>query len=197
MRRNFDWHDSVNLVNGWDTPAPCENSALYGACERGDVKKVRQILESERRESIDLPEHLGWTPLLIAVAQQHADIAELLLQRGSNPNVANFHGRTPLCFAARYGNQNLVDLLLRFGANADYRDGFFFEPPLEAAALAGNIEIVNQLLEVGADPAAKSHTGSTALHAAQNAGHGEIAAILRQAIRARAEPQPKPPGAIT
>ena len=49
---------------------------------------------------------------MIAVANQHVAIVDLLLERGADPNRGNLFCRNPLMFAARYGNLRLTETLL-------------------------------------------------------------------------------------
>jgi len=47
-------------------------------------------------------------------------------------------------------------------------------------AYAGNVELVNVLLENGADPKAKSGEGKTPLIFAEEKGHNDIVKLLRK-----------------
>jgi hypothetical protein len=186
MRRNFEWHDSIYQVGGWDTRASYQPSALLEACERGDLEAVRRLVSSGK--PINTSEDRGWTPLMIAVAQQHVEVTRFLLQKGANPNVVNALGRSPLTFAARYGNEELVRLLLQAGADPNIRESHFINPPLEAAAISGHKGIAELLLQAGADPFLRNHFGKSALDIAEEAGNGEIAALLRRLGKGGSEP---------
>lgn len=179
MLRILNWHDAIYQANGWDKRAPCKQTPLYEACERGDIEAVKSLLKIG--VAINFQGVLGWTPLMIAVAQQHLPIVELLLKNGANPNVANFLGRTPLAFAARYDRKDILELLLKNGANPNFRDGCFFEPPLEIAAHYGHKQIIDILLKAGADPTAKGHMKISPLDSAEASQHGDIASKLRKA----------------
>ena len=45
---------------------------------------------------MNLPTPEGVTPLMIALDNDHNDVAKLLLDRGANPNVWDWWGRTAL-----------------------------------------------------------------------------------------------------
>lgn len=181
LRKAFDWHDAVYQINGWDSPAKHEPSSLMNACTEGDEEAVRRLLRAG--VPVERVEHLGWTPLMIAVAQQHEGVSRFLLESGANPNVANVMGRSPLSFAARYANERLVTMLLEFGANPNPVDDKFKEPPLHAAAHVGHRAIVELLLQAGADQNLLDLHKRTALEYAESAGHGDVAALLRRAAR--------------
>ena len=178
VRWIFDRHDTRYQIGGWDKRIPPLNASLYEAAEAGEIETVRQLLQAGA-----VPDELnmhGWTALMIAVANQHEEIAALLFDYGANPNIANLLGRTPLMFAARYGNEKLVRALLTHGADPNHNQS---EDPgaLSSAAYIGHLAIVELLLANGADPRKKDFEGQRAENYAEKAGHGEIAALLRRA----------------
>jgi uncharacterized protein len=97
-----------------------------------------------------------------AVAEGHADIVELLLERGASLHARSNGGFTPFLFAVRQGRANLARALLNRGADvtdlaADQTSA------LHVATVRGHVELVNLLLDRGADPNAAG-PGYTALH---------------------------------
>ncbi|MDD5758705.1 MAG: ankyrin repeat domain-containing protein [Desulfobulbaceae bacterium] len=182
LRKAFDRHDAHYQIGGWDRNVPPANSSLYEAAERGDIESLKMIL-SDKVEIDEINMH-GWTALMIAVAQQHAEAAVLLLEYGANPNIGNTFGRTPLMFASRYGNKSLIHNLLKFGADPNLNNSN--DPSaLSSAAVSGDKEIIKILLDAGADPTLKDYDGKIATEYAEQYKHGEIAALLRKTIRAK------------
>jgi ankyrin repeat protein len=55
--------------------------------------------------------------------------------------------------------------------------------PLACAASRGALESVTLLLESGADPDARADDGSTALGRALEAGHDDVVAALKRALK--------------
>jgi hypothetical protein len=55
--------------------------------------------------------------LYVAIANQHMDVATLLLDLGANPDVGDSYGQTPLMQAVLDGNADEVDFLLAHNAN--------------------------------------------------------------------------------
>ncbi|PVH90997.1 ankyrin, partial [Periconia macrospinosa] len=66
----------------------------------------------------------SWTPLLVAVENEHEGVVKLLLDKGgvSLESKNNEHGRTPLLWAARNGHEAVVKLLLDKGADLESKD---------------------------------------------------------------------------
>ena len=60
--------------------------------------------------SIDIPDVKGQTPLHVAVKNMHYKCAELLLQRGADPNGHAHNRTTPLGIAAMQGCLDLVQV---------------------------------------------------------------------------------------
>jgi ankyrin repeat protein len=141
----------------------------------------------------------GQTALMWAVAQKHANVVKVLLTHGADVHARSDvwsqvmavppHGRpeynrtiphggdTPLMFAARAGDLASARLLIAAGANVDDQDAWGVSATA-LAAHAGHGELVELLLEHGADPDA-SAAGFSALHAAiMHRDERMIAALL-------------------
>lgn len=118
----------------------------------------------------------GITPLMASVVKGQPHIAKVLLRYGADPNLATKENCTPLIKAADSCNNEIVKLLLEAGADPNARlkmkepadcrchefasEGAFgsleaCHAPLTALAVAterGNYQVVETLLEHGADP---------------------------------------------
>ncbi|MGX5818712.1 ankyrin repeat domain-containing protein [Chitinophaga lutea] len=95
-------------------------SALIPACERGHVETVKALL-SDKNFPIDHINRLGWTGLLEAIilgngGAEHTEIVRLLIQAGTNVNIADKDGVTPLAHARQKRQQTIVRLLEAAGA---------------------------------------------------------------------------------
>ena len=62
------------------------------------------------------------TPLHCAVTEGHADLAQLLISKGADVNVADERGMTALHWAAHYGRQDLLEMLCAGHADVEARD---------------------------------------------------------------------------
>src|ERR1044072_686008 len=105
----------------------------------------------------------GFTPLCLAVAFGHSDIARLLLQQGADPHLSpTALGGVAPAHAAVFG-RNLAGLRIVSDAGADVnakQEGGF--TPLMGAAQNNDLDMVKFLIDRGAEPAAKSEEGKQA-----------------------------------
>ncbi|WP_170481073.1 ankyrin repeat domain-containing protein [Ruegeria arenilitoris] len=71
---------------------------LRSSCEFGDIESVSRIL-IEQPDLLEERTAEGWTPLIMAAFHQHVDLVELLLNLGANPNATGRNGTTVLMYA--------------------------------------------------------------------------------------------------
>jgi len=92
------------LYSDWDSQITSEPRAQYRpaggltallyAARDGCYACVEELIGAGADPNIPTPE--GVTPLMIALDNDHNDVAKLLLDHGANPNVWDWWGRTPL-----------------------------------------------------------------------------------------------------
>lgn len=117
------------------------------------------------------------TALELALAGGHDKAVQLIRSKGSEPPLpANVDAM--LADAARDGDIGLAELLLFHGANPSGK-------PLMAAAAYGHRNVLNLLLDRGADMGVQDEHGWTALHHAANGGHIYIVNLLVSQTTAR------------
>lgn len=93
-----------------------ENANIFRATELGNVHRVRFLIEVEGT-SVDAKDSSGSTALIWAARYNKVEIAQLLMRKKANVNIANNWGRTALMWAAFNGNGVMVFFLLQYGAN--------------------------------------------------------------------------------
>ena len=106
------------------------------------------------------------------------DAVKLFLDEGIDINAMNQRGQTALIRAAEYQRTDVVTLLLGKGAEVDKVGGRYARTALMEAAGAGNVVIIKQLADKGADINAKDHESSTPIFFACMYGHVEAVKLL-------------------
>jgi hypothetical protein len=159
-------------------PLSCAES-IHDAIRHGDRATVASILESNPA-LIQATDTVGYTPLHFAAAYAQWDILEFILERGAPVNVEARDRCTPLHCACMYDEPRAIALLLRHGADSSLagRDIYGEYTPLLRAAQRGCAGVIALLLERGADPAAVTREGWSALHLAALSGHGALFDLL-------------------
>jgi len=109
---------------------------------------------------------------------KHTDTAEWLLRHGMDPNHMNWHYTTLLHHVASDGDIPKARLLLDHGATIDAIDEEYRSTPLGIAARWGRKEMVDFLLERGADPELAVDPWATPMAWARKKGHEDVASAL-------------------
>ncbi|RYP71470.1 hypothetical protein DL769_004695 [Monosporascus sp. CRB-8-3] len=151
-----------------------EWTPLHYACQCGRAPIVQVLL----REGAELDAHGrdGMTPLLCAAMNGHLDVVRSLIEAGAALDVPDMSGNTPLLWAAFKGHKGVVEYLWQ-DANKKLRD-HTGRTALHLAAMAGRVEVVMQLVELGADKEAKERSGWTPLHLAARNRHVDAVRLL-------------------
>ncbi len=92
-----------------DGRTPLHIAALYGRTEIAALL-ITQGADLNRQ----IHSQMQGTPLICAVANNHADLARLLLEKGAAVSVAGGSGITPLHIAVAQGNLAMIALLLHY-----------------------------------------------------------------------------------
>src|SRR5262249_34990648 len=147
------------------------SDALYIACRNAHVDVVRFLLT--KQPDLSFRAFQGGTPLHWAYFGGSREIVELLERAGADTTLRDDLLRcTPRAFgittAANWGFAFMVRARLRDDPTlAKVMD---VTGPLHEAARRGHLEVVNLLLEAGADPGRQDATGRTPLDLAATAG---------------------------
>ena len=167
-------------------------SSVHLACLMNDVQALSILLSFS--SSVDIGADLGITPLAVAVFFKKHAAAEFILSKGANPNLlfkVNRQGElgrqlgeyathfcTCLHISAMYGDTVSISMLLRHNATVDMDSGYGVTP-LIMAALAGQSEAMQPLLQAGANAEhAITQGGLTSLMIACRSGNKAVVDIL-------------------
>lgn len=163
------------------------NSPLHYAILKRNAKAIEMLIEYEA--DVNLTGKTTYTdkqtPIFLAVLWNDEKLVRRLLKLGADPNIPDGDGDLPLtevCLRRRV-NKASVKLLVEGGAKVNVKEANGITPLMYAAGNSGTFEqyrreIVDYLLEKGADPKAKDNKGRTAADFAREAGDEELAKDL-------------------
>ena len=184
-------------------------TALTFAAREGDLDSAKHLLDAGA--NINQTTEYGWTPLLTATNNRHYRLGAFLISRGADANLANKCGWTPLYLATDNRNieggdypvpkpdmdhLKYIRLLLDHGADPNLRAKdntltrtiftmqWFYEAgctPFIRAAQSSDTELMQLLLDYGADPFLVTDNADTALTAAAGIGWVEGVTYERSA----------------
>lgn len=129
-------------------------TVLQMACLTNNARKVSEIIS--KKPNIDIKNDIGDTALHIACRGSHLIITSMLTSCGADVNIADKDGLTPLhivCF-----NIQVIKSI----------DG------LEGCRSSGNFEMIDVLMEAGADPTIKDNKQRTPLSIALDSGDMDV-----------------------
>ena len=86
------------------------------ACETGDFERVKLFLDVNP-ELVKAKDSDGYTPLHRACYENHAKVAQLLLENGADIAAQTNEHWQPLHSACRWNSSSCVTLLLDYGAD--------------------------------------------------------------------------------
>lgn len=187
-----------NRDRGVREPDAGELTALVYAARSGVIDAARVLLEAGA--DVNQVSRYGWTPLLAATQNSNYLMGKFLIEHGADVNITNKGGWTPLYIATDNRNieggdyptrqpdmdhMEFIKLLLEKGADVNARmtestetrtvftNQWLDEEGATAflrAAQSGDIDLLQLLLEYGADPLINTNLGVTPLAAAAGIG---------------------------
>uniref|UniRef100_A0A0E0BUV8 Uncharacterized protein n=1 Tax=Oryza glumipatula TaxID=40148 RepID=A0A0E0BUV8_9ORYZ len=142
----------------------------------GHVDVVRLLLS--KGVHVD-PLNYSGAPLHLATANDHDQVAKVLLEHGADPNRVVNHVLSPLVVACCSHSLKCMKLLIKAGADVNDRSSTGPRTtPLVLAGDDGSADIVKILLEAGADPNIRNEDGRIPIMMAAARGQRELVEIL-------------------
>jgi len=154
-------------------------TALHWAVHHDDAEMVEQLLRA--RANVQAANRYGVTPLSLACTNGNGALVERLLAAGADPNAPLPGGETPLMTAARSGSLVAVKTLLAHGAKVDAKDDARGQTALMWAAAEGHADVVQALIDAGADFRIRLPSGLTPLLFAVREGRAAVVRVLLKA----------------
>jgi ankyrin repeat protein len=152
--------------------------SVFEAAAVGDVKRIRELLETNR-SLVESYTPDGFTALHLAAFFGQPEAAGLLLENDAPVNAVatNQMKVTPLHSAVAANDAKISRLLVENNAeiNVSQQMGY---TPLHEAAQNGNVEIARMLLENGADAKARMDDGTTPAELARKHRHAKLAEMI-------------------
>ena len=169
-----------------ETPKPLSqrDNALIQSAYDGDLAMVEILVAKGTAVNLQGPKKR--TPTILAASNGHTSVVEFLFSKGADINVRDSGGQTALMYATKRSFNETAAFLLKNGAEVDVQSKKKGFTALMLAAGLGNVELVQLLLEHGADPNLRDIFGVTAKGIAQDRAISAVVDLL---------PDPPPIGA--
>lgn len=170
------------------------NTALIFAARSGDLRSVQLLVEAG--SDVNVLSASGTSPAIMAIHGGNAELLRFLLVSGADAD-SNASGHTALHAAVLRGNIEAVEVLLAHGVNMEalvergtparrqssdysFHDSLIGSTALWLAARFAEPEIMQALLQAGADPLAVNNVNYPAQRLGENyiAEEGEISLLM-------------------
>jgi ankyrin repeat protein len=152
---------------------------LYVAARAGDAVATQMLLAAGADANATLP--AGETVLMTAAKSGDPDVVRALLTGGiegvSLPELGEARAAARVAEAAGYASPTNPAIARNY-ADVNARERWYGRTALMLAAAEGHADVVDLLVEAGADPNLLDQEGSSALSLARSYGHLDVAAKL-------------------
>jgi ankyrin repeat protein len=149
----------------------------FAAARAGRNDILQALIDAHFPLETKTPE--GYTALILAAYDGHADTLKLLLSAGADPCAFDQHGNTALMGALFKGNRPIATTLINTRCAIDQTNNAG-ETALSFAALFGRLDMLPVLVAHGANPNREDARGATALSIAIQQRNLSSADTLRQ-----------------
>lgn len=152
------------------------NTPLMIVARNGRLDLVRFLIAQEAR--LDIYDDNGETAMFHAVSSGNLELLGLMISKKGDINQKNETGEGLLEKAIIFDHIAIVEYLLSEVKDVNATNQFGMTPLMTAVSNSKNIEIVNMLLENGAEISLQDINGNTALHFAAESDNSEAVTLL-------------------
>ena len=151
------------------------SDTIFSLIEQKDIVQISSLIDKKNINYVK--KDTGESYLMIALSNHEAEIAKLLVEKGTDINIKNKNGSTALIYTAVYNEEEIAELLIKKGADINEKNNFG-NTALYLAAYHNSIEVAKLLIEKGADINIKNNHGWSALMIASFHNSIEVAKLL-------------------
>ncbi|XP_046333914.2 serine/threonine-protein phosphatase 6 regulatory ankyrin repeat subunit A-like [Haliotis rufescens] len=145
------------------------NCLLHLACNGGNKAIVQHLVFPS---NINTRGQIGWTPIMIAAANGHQSVFDLLVAKQADLSLVNNNGDSLLHLACEGGNKSIVSHLVS-PSNINTR-GPNGCTPIMIAAFVGHQSVFDLLVAKQADLSLVNNNGDSLLHLACHGGNKAV-----------------------
>jgi uncharacterized protein len=160
-----------------------ERTALLVATQANAVDAARALIAAGA--DVNAKDNIQDSPYLYAAAEGRLEILRLTLKAGADLKSVNRYGGTGLIPASHHGHPDIVRELLKTRINIDHVNRLGWTALLETIILSDggptHTEILELLVDAGANVNLADRDGVTPLAHAEQRGYAEMARILKAA----------------
>lgn len=157
-------------------------SLFFDAVQKGDLSGVINFV-SQDPKIIDTRDNTHMTPLMVAIYNEHYEIAEYLILQGADVNaISDYLGSAVVHFAAEKSNLQFMEFLITNGANIHVCNTLNNYSVLSYAILTNQEEMLKMLMGLKVNPSTvSSDSGDTLMHLAAAKNNTSIVQLLLEA----------------
>jgi ankyrin repeat protein len=161
-----------------DVPGPLSplDRNLVLSAYKGQLADVKVYVE--KGADVNLQDQKERTPLIFAASAGHTPVVKYLIDAGADVDKQDKDGQTALLHACKRSFNETATLLLESGADVNFQSKKRGVTALMIAAVWDNTELVQILLDHGADPQLTDTFGRTAKLLAQKKGNTAVLGML-------------------
>ena len=157
-------------------PLSQRDKDLIQSAYAGKLAEVEVLVA--KGATVNLRDQKKRTPLILAASNGHTSVVEFLFSEGADINARDSGGQTALTYSCKRSFDETAAFLLKNGAEVNVQSKKKGITALMLASVSGNVELVQMLLEHGADANLTDTFGRTAKILAEKKGNSAVVELL-------------------